>query len=51
MTLARPALQQLLADRRAGKIGAVVAKDPDRLLRDKNQLIALLYRFRITRCE
>ena len=41
VTLIRPALQQL-----AGKIGVVLTKDPDRLSRDKKQLIALLYRFR-----
>ena len=46
-TLARPALQQLLADCRAGKIGVVLAKDTDRLSRDTSQLAALLHQFRI----
>jgi len=32
--LDRPGLQQLLAACRAGKVGTVVAKDPDRLSRD-----------------
>jgi DNA invertase Pin-like site-specific DNA recombinase len=48
VSLDRPALQQLLADCSAGKIGVVLVKDADRLSRDKNQLIALLYRFRIS---
>jgi DNA invertase Pin-like site-specific DNA recombinase len=48
VTLDRPALQQLIADCRAGKIGAVITKDPDRLSRDTRQLIALLHIFRST---
>jgi DNA invertase Pin-like site-specific DNA recombinase len=44
-TLARPALQQLLADCRARKIGVVLTRDADRLSRDTNQLFALLHRF------
>jgi DNA invertase Pin-like site-specific DNA recombinase len=44
-TLARPALQQLLADCRAGKIGVVLAADTDRLSRDTSQLAALLHKF------
>jgi DNA invertase Pin-like site-specific DNA recombinase len=44
-TLARPALQQLLADCRAGKIGVVLTRDADRLSRDTSQLFALLHRF------
>jgi DNA invertase Pin-like site-specific DNA recombinase len=48
VTLDRPALQQLIADCRAGKIGAVITKDPDRLSRDTRQLIALLQIFRST---
>src|SRR5262249_16049764 len=43
--LDRPGLQQLFAACRAGKVGTVVAKDPDRLSRDTNQLIALLHLF------
>ena len=46
MTLIRPALQQLLADCRAGKIGLVLATDTDRLSRDASQLAALLHQFR-----
>jgi hypothetical protein len=42
VTLERPALQRLIADCRAGKIGMVITRDADRLLRDKHQLIALL---------
>jgi DNA invertase Pin-like site-specific DNA recombinase len=45
-TLARPALQQLLADCRAGKIGVVLTADTDRLSRDTGQLAALLHKFR-----
>ena len=44
-TLARPALQQLLADCRAGKIGVVLTADTDRLSRDTSQLAALLRKF------
>ena len=47
VTLARPALQQLLADCRAGKIGVVLTRDADRLSRDKSHLLALLHRFAI----
>ena len=46
MTLIRPALQQLLADCRAGKIGVVLTADTDRLSRDTSQLAALLHQFR-----
>jgi DNA invertase Pin-like site-specific DNA recombinase len=42
-----PALQQLLADCRAGKIGVVITRDADRLSRDTSQLCALLHRFAI----
>ena len=45
-TLARPALQQLLADCRAGRIGVLLTRDGDRLSRDKGKLFALLHRFR-----
>jgi site-specific DNA recombinase len=44
-TLERPALRQLLADCRAGKIGAVVVKDKDRLSRDAVQLMVILDQF------
>jgi site-specific DNA recombinase len=47
VTLIRPALQQLLADCRAGKIGVVLTRDADRLSRDTSQLFALLHRFGI----
>jgi hypothetical protein len=43
VTLARPALQKLIADCRAGKIGT--HKRPCRLSRDKGQLFALLHVF------
>ena len=46
VTLIRPALQQLLADCRAGKIGVVITTDTDRLSRDTGQLAALLHQFR-----
>ena len=46
MTLIRPALQQLLADCRAGKIGVVLTTDTDRFSRDTSQLAGLLYEFR-----
>jgi site-specific DNA recombinase len=46
VTLIRPALQQLLADCRAGKIGVVLTTDTDRLSRDTGQLAALLHKFR-----
>jgi site-specific DNA recombinase len=48
VTLDRPALQQLIADCRAGKISAVITKDPDRLSRDFRQLIALYHIFQTT---
>jgi DNA invertase Pin-like site-specific DNA recombinase len=44
-TLQRPALQSLLADCRAGKIGTVITQDPERLSRDPLSLIAVLERF------
>jgi site-specific DNA recombinase len=44
-TLERPALQSLLADCRAGKIGRVITQDPERLSRDPLSLIAVLERF------
>jgi site-specific DNA recombinase len=44
-TLQRPELQRLLADCRAGKVGTVVTKDPDRLSRDKGQLVTVLDTF------
>jgi site-specific DNA recombinase len=47
VTLIRPALQQLLADCRNGKIGVVLTTDTDRLSRDTGQLAALLHKFRI----
>jgi DNA invertase Pin-like site-specific DNA recombinase len=43
VTLERFALQQLLADCRAGTIGTVVTQDPERLSRDKGQQLALLH--------
>jgi site-specific DNA recombinase len=46
VTLIRPALQQLLADCRAGKIAAVITIDTERLSRDTGQLAALLHQFR-----
>jgi DNA invertase Pin-like site-specific DNA recombinase len=46
-TLARPALQQLLADCRAGEIGVVLTRDADRLSRNTSQLFALLHCFAI----
>jgi site-specific DNA recombinase len=46
VTLERPALQRLLADCRAGKVGTVVTKEPERLSRDTSQLVALLHMFR-----
>jgi len=44
-TLERPALQRLLADCRAGKIGTVITQDPERLSRDPLSLIAVLESF------
>ena len=38
----RVALQSLLADCRAGKIGTVITQDPERLSRDPLSLIAVL---------
>jgi DNA invertase Pin-like site-specific DNA recombinase len=46
VTLERPELQRLLADCRGGQIGMIITKDPERLSRDKSQLIALLQLFR-----
>jgi len=45
VTLDRPGLQDLLAACRAGKIGMVVTKDPERLSRDTSQLVALIHFF------
>ena len=44
-TLDKPELQRLIADCRAGRIGTVITRDPDRLSRDNGQLIALLHIF------
>jgi DNA invertase Pin-like site-specific DNA recombinase len=44
-TLDRLALQKLLADCRAEKIGTVLTQDPNRLSRDTGQLIELLGNF------
>jgi DNA invertase Pin-like site-specific DNA recombinase len=44
-TLDRLALQKLLADCRAGRVGTVLVQDPDRLSRDTGQLIELLGTF------
>src|SRR5258707_8856246 len=41
----RPELQRLLAECCAGKIGAILATDPQRLSRDTGQLAGLLYTF------
>jgi DNA invertase Pin-like site-specific DNA recombinase len=46
VSLIRPALQQLLADCRAGKIAVVITIDTDRLSRDTGQLAALPHQFR-----
>jgi DNA invertase Pin-like site-specific DNA recombinase len=48
VTLQRPALQQLIADCRAGKIAAVVTQAPERLSRNSEQLLALMQIFRET---
>ena len=48
VTLERPALQRLIADCRAGKIGTVITKDTDRSSRDRGQLFALLHIFGTT---
>jgi site-specific DNA recombinase len=48
VTLERPALQRLIADCRAGKIGTVITKDAARLSRDFSQLVALLHIFQTT---
>ena len=45
MTLERPALQSLLADCRAGKIGTVITQDLERLSRNPLSLIAVLESF------
>ena len=44
-TLERPALQRLLADCRAGKIGTVITQDLERLSRNPLRLIAVLESF------
>jgi site-specific DNA recombinase len=44
-TLERPALGQLLADCRAGKVGTVLVRDPDRLSRNSDHLLLLLAKF------
>jgi DNA invertase Pin-like site-specific DNA recombinase len=44
-TLERPALQRLLADCRAGKIGTVITQDLERLSRNPLSLIAVLESF------
>ena len=44
-TLERPALQSLLADCRAGKIGTVITQDLERLSRSPLSLIAVLESF------
>jgi hypothetical protein len=44
-TLERPALGQLLADCRAGKVNAVLIRDPDRLSRNSEHLLLLLAKF------
>ena len=44
-TLERPALRQLLADCRAGKIRTVLIRDPDRLSRNSDHLLLLLAKF------
>jgi DNA invertase Pin-like site-specific DNA recombinase len=44
-TLERPALQSLLADCRAGKIGTVITQDLERLSRNPLSLIAVLESF------
>jgi site-specific DNA recombinase len=44
-TLDRPGLQRLIADCRAGRVGTVITRDPDRLARDMGQLLALLHIF------
>jgi site-specific DNA recombinase len=46
VTMQRPGLQRLLADCRAGKIGMIITKDPERLSRDMRQLVALLQLFK-----
>jgi DNA invertase Pin-like site-specific DNA recombinase len=46
--LARPELQRLIADCRAGQIGTVITQDPERLSRDTGQLLALLHIFQKT---
>jgi site-specific DNA recombinase len=46
-TLDRPALQRLIADCRAGKIGTIITRDAGRLSRDHGQLIALLHIFTV----
>jgi DNA invertase Pin-like site-specific DNA recombinase len=46
VTTDRPALQELLADCEAGKVGVVLVQDADRLSRDTGNLIAVLTKFR-----
>ena len=48
ISLERPELQRLIADSHAGKIGAVLVTDPERLSRHTGKLIALLDIFRKT---
>jgi site-specific DNA recombinase len=45
ITLERPALGKLLADCRAGKIGAVIVKNAERLSRNEGQLMVILDAF------
>jgi DNA invertase Pin-like site-specific DNA recombinase len=45
LTIERPALQQLIADCRAGKMATVIVQDPERLSRDMGQLLTLLQMF------
>jgi DNA invertase Pin-like site-specific DNA recombinase len=44
-TLERPALRQLLADCRAGKVHTVLVRDPDRLSRNSDHLLLLFGKF------
>jgi site-specific DNA recombinase len=46
ITLERPALRKLLADCRAGKIGAVIVKNAERLSRNEGQLFVILDTFK-----
>jgi len=47
-SLDRPELQRLIADCRAGRIGTIITQDPERLSRDKSQLLTLLHIFQMT---